>query len=190
MAWPSTPIVTTHLDAGTDDPSAARPDIKLMADAVNGIMGARGVASGVCDLDASGLVPASRGGIPSGSQMLFLMTAAPLGWTQVLTYTDRVLRIVNVAGLGLNGSWTITGLTVDGHALSTAEMPAHAHNLQYVTNSLAAGAGTYSDIGGNGGNDSGIPTVTVGGGGSHTHGLTCDGSWRPLYVDVICASKD
>lgn len=37
MTWPTTPISTTHLDAGSDSPAQARADIKLMADAVNAI---------------------------------------------------------------------------------------------------------------------------------------------------------
>lgn len=37
MTWPTTPISTTHLDAGSDSPAQARADIKLMADAVNSI---------------------------------------------------------------------------------------------------------------------------------------------------------
>lgn len=37
MAWPTTTISTTHLDAGTDSPASARSDIKQMADNVNAI---------------------------------------------------------------------------------------------------------------------------------------------------------
>ena len=35
MAWPTTNISTQHLDAGSDSPAQARPDIKSMADNVN-----------------------------------------------------------------------------------------------------------------------------------------------------------
>jgi hypothetical protein len=35
MAWPTTDIGTTHMDAGTDNPALARADIKQMADNVN-----------------------------------------------------------------------------------------------------------------------------------------------------------
>jgi len=37
MTWPTTPIPTTNLDAGSDSPAAARADIKTMADQVNSI---------------------------------------------------------------------------------------------------------------------------------------------------------
>ena len=38
MTWPNTAISTTYLDAGSDRPSQARADIKLMADAVNAMI--------------------------------------------------------------------------------------------------------------------------------------------------------
>ena len=38
MAWPTTPATTTHLDAGTDDPGLARPQIKQNVDNVNAII--------------------------------------------------------------------------------------------------------------------------------------------------------
>lgn len=37
MTWPTTPVATTYLDQGTDEPRLARPDIKLAVDAVNAI---------------------------------------------------------------------------------------------------------------------------------------------------------
>jgi hypothetical protein len=60
MAWPTDTITTTYLDAGTDDPSQARAEIKTVADKVKEVIAGRATASGVCDLDSSTLVPASR----------------------------------------------------------------------------------------------------------------------------------
>jgi len=37
MAWPTTDVVTTNLDAGTDSPASARPDLLLAAQNVNSI---------------------------------------------------------------------------------------------------------------------------------------------------------
>ena len=37
MAWPTTDATTTHLDAGTDDPNLARPQIKLNIENANAI---------------------------------------------------------------------------------------------------------------------------------------------------------
>lgn len=53
MAWPSTPIDTTDMDAGTDSPASARIDLKSAVDAVNAMIAGRGSASGVASLDAS-----------------------------------------------------------------------------------------------------------------------------------------
>ena len=38
MTWPSTPINTTNLDNGADEPRLARADLKNMADAVNAMI--------------------------------------------------------------------------------------------------------------------------------------------------------
>ena len=37
MSWPTTPVSTEHLDAGTDNPALARSDLKLAVDAVNAV---------------------------------------------------------------------------------------------------------------------------------------------------------
>ncbi len=54
--WP-TASSTSNLDAGTDSPAAARPDIKAAVDNVNAIIAARGAASGIASLDSSTHVP-------------------------------------------------------------------------------------------------------------------------------------
>lgn len=46
-AWPTTNIVTTDMDAGSDNAGVARADIKLMADAVNDMMGQPPMGSGI-----------------------------------------------------------------------------------------------------------------------------------------------
>lgn len=37
MTWPTADVSTTHLDAGTDDPSQARADIKDLAEKFNAV---------------------------------------------------------------------------------------------------------------------------------------------------------
>lgn len=37
MTWPTTPVSTTHLDEGSDNPAQARADLKQLADNVNAI---------------------------------------------------------------------------------------------------------------------------------------------------------
>lgn len=60
MGWPSVTIVTTQIDAGTDDPSQARAQILQMAQNVNDIMNSRGAISGIASLDGSGFVPTTQ----------------------------------------------------------------------------------------------------------------------------------
>lgn len=70
MAWPTTTITTTDMDAGTDSPAVARAQIKQMADDINAMIAALNAALGVAGLDASGLIattqlptiPANKGG--------------------------------------------------------------------------------------------------------------------------------
>jgi hypothetical protein len=59
MTWPTT-LSKTHLDQTSDDPSQARAELAAGIDAVNDIIGSRDAASGICPLDASGLVPTSN----------------------------------------------------------------------------------------------------------------------------------
>lgn len=55
-----TTLAATHLDQATDDPSQARNQLKLLLDEVNSILGDRGAAGGLCDLDSTGKVPGTR----------------------------------------------------------------------------------------------------------------------------------
>ena len=60
MAWgDSTNIVTTNLDAGTDTPAAARPDLKAALDELTLVINGRAQASGVAPLDASSKILAT-----------------------------------------------------------------------------------------------------------------------------------
>lgn len=60
MAWPDGALTTTHLDAGSDDPSQARAEIEAAIEAINAIAASRGVANGVASLDAGGKVPVGQ----------------------------------------------------------------------------------------------------------------------------------
>lgn len=55
MAWPTNDsnIVTTNLDAGTDNPASARPNLKAALDEIKNLINGRNEAAGVAGLDAS-----------------------------------------------------------------------------------------------------------------------------------------
>ncbi len=162
--------------------------------------------SNVAVLDAAGnladsgqtvaqILTAAR--IPAGSKMLFGQAAAPTGWTIDDTFSDRMIRVVDstVTGAygtdwvtdGNGGSWTISGVTVDGHAITISQMPSHTHGYSRSSFSggvtIDAGAGLQHEL---------IASATgaQGGSGTHNHGLTSDAVWRPQYLDMILCTKD
>lgn len=148
--------------------------------------------------------------VPTGTKMVFRQASAPTGWTQDTTLNDRVLRLVSGAGGGTGGSWTISGLTVAGHALTTNELPAHTHwtvGDRSYSSSGGISAGNTNAIAKWGSDDVGAgedqytlqpatgaadraATSSVGSGQSHSHGISSNASWRPLYTDVIVGIKD
>lgn len=64
---------------------------------------------------------------PSGTKLVFYQASAPTGWTQDTGVNDRVLKVVSGTGGGTGGSWTISGVTVNNHALTVSQMPSHNH---------------------------------------------------------------
>lgn len=151
---------------------------------------------------------------PSGTVMLFQQTSAPTGWTKLVTNNDAALRVVSgTASTGGSVAFSTAfsaANTVDGHALSVAEMPAHNHtasvtdpghrhwpvgsdNFIHVPDFSTAGSAAL----GSGGQldrtlqpaATGI-SVTIannGSGAAHSHTLT---NLAVKYVDVIAASKN
>lgn len=128
--------------------------------------------------------------IPPGTKMVFLQAAAPTGWTQDASLNDKVLRLVSGAGAGTGGDWLLTGVTVAGHQLTVAEMPAHSHPLSFYAQ--PPGTGGSRPTGAANSNWALISnTDLTGGDGAHTHpGLDNTAGWRPAYVNVIAATKD
>lgn len=123
--------------------------------------------------------------VPSGTKMLFAQATAPVGWTQDVTHNDKMLRVVSGEGAGTGGSWTLSGLTVQGHAITVDEMPSHDHSLTLA--SIGRDSGGYASARVDTGTTN---TSSTGGGQEHDHGLASDGTWRPAYLDVILATKD
>ena len=102
MAFPTTTITTTNLDAGTDDPSLARADLLDAVQKLNTIISEGGGANGVALL--------TSGGKLSSTQIPTTMTATGV---QVLNPTGGVVQIQDVLRLT---SKTVTEL----NALKTA----------------------------------------------------------------------
>jgi hypothetical protein len=115
--------------------------------------------------------------------MLFVQTAAPTGWTKILTDNDSALRVVSgsVSSGGTVGFIaSIASSTSGATTLSTAQMPAHTHSFSAVMGGCTL---TIAGCGGYGNNSAN--TGSTGGGGSHTHSLFGD----IKYVDAIYAVK-
>ncbi|MGI9297769.1 MAG: hypothetical protein ACR2QC_07715 [Gammaproteobacteria bacterium] len=146
-------------------------------------------------------------GIVSGTKMVFVQAAAPAGWTQDTSQNDRVLRVVDDGtGGAVAGSWTLSGVTVDNHVLTQAQMPSHRH---HVFSAEDAGAGntlvnasnaTMAEKSAGGDLQYRMQRATVeatigrtdetGSDNSHNHGLSTDSSWRPAYQNVLVATRD
>ena len=133
--------------------------------------------------------PAGTPIIPSGSAMPFFNSVAPTGWTQSTAFNDAVIRLVSDGSAGTNGgAWAVSGLTVQGTALTIDQMPNHDHGIgsgKSLAYDLSGGTG-----GGSGTFLGGIAFDPQGNGNPHTHGITSDGTWRPSYVNALIAVKN
>ena len=110
MAWPNAGnYSTTHLDEGTDDPSLARASILQALVDLQGVIGAKGSASGVASLDGSALVPVSqlpvvpvsKGGTGGATQFAARAGIGALGakWTATSTVDANTANLINVGSL-------------------------------------------------------------------------------------------
>ena len=158
--------------------------------------------------------------IPSGTRMLFQQTSAPTGWTKVTSGVDnRALRLVSgTAGTGgsnsftgvLNSTVTTSNGNVQGHALTTAQMPEHYHfafrsgNHGQNQNGSNLSSNNYPGSGSGRANlyegynisrSNNVPNVgrtsSRGSGNTHDHGFTNPNfNLNVAYTDVIIAAKD
>lgn len=110
MAWPVDTIITTNMDADTDSPDLARPEIKKMADNVNAIMDSRGAANGIPSLDAGGKVP--TGQLPT--------LPANQGGTGQVTYTVGDILYASAAGTLSKLSAAAAGYVLKSNGPGTA----------------------------------------------------------------------
>lgn len=134
---------------------------------------------------------------PAGTVLPFYQASPPVGWTQVLTENDKMLRVVSGTGGGAGGAdspisfSTAHNHTTGDHALSVPEMPAHTHTISLQRQNVSGNSGsTVMDESG----DSNIVRTTnaTGGGAVHNHGNTGDKTltFSPKYINIIIARKD
>ena len=131
--------------------------------------------------------------IPSGSTIAFFQAAAPLGYTQITTHNNKMLRVVSGTGGGSGGSDSPilnNKVTPHVHTFTTgSESADHAHPYTIPNAATASyGAGVLSAV----------PSVTAantsGAGTAHHHDGTTDANagsnWTPMYINMILCQKD
>ena len=99
MTWPNTAISTTYLDAGSDRPSLARADIKLMADAVNAMI-TDGGGSEFIQIGLTSSANAQRVGNPGDDGFYYYRSLLSISQDpdSIVTLTDSNYRITLPAG--------------------------------------------------------------------------------------------
>jgi hypothetical protein len=137
----------------------------------------------------------SPGLIQSGTVMAFYQAAAPLGFTQVTTLANYMMRVVSTAGGGHGGTDSpILNDKIPSHVHTfTTDVENQGHTHDYVspnTPSGTFGAGSFTVVQAN---TTGVQTT--GESVPHVHpGTTTvnDGAanWAPKYMDFIIARKD
>lgn len=139
--------------------------------------------------------------VAAGTPMLFYASSAPSGWVLNSGLNDRVIRVVSSGGGVTGGSWTISGLSVLGHALAVAEMPPHSHYFNYhVVNEIPlfrTGGSFDTSYGTQGsrrlmaetGAGVSVNNTTTGNGATHAHDISHSGAWRPAYADFILCNR-
>ena len=121
--------------------------------------------------------------------MIFYNTSAPTGWTQVTTYNDYTLRVVNGTGGGTGGTDSISSPPVHNHGTPT-ENPttdlSHTHTITVTSVGFRKnGAGVSALV------EDNPPTTQYESSGDidHTHVMPSHDTvgFSPKYIDsIIC----
>lgn len=157
------------------------------------------------------------GGFESDTSMVFNQAAAPTGWTKKSDWAANASLVVgNTFGSGGSDSptsWS-TEVSVDGHALTEAELASHVHTAGTLAtnttgahthtfdsfiaqvswgaqNYLGAGSPTTGTTASNGDHAHTVTgsTATNGSGDAHVHPVTQD-TYTPIYQVMITATRD
>lgn len=260
-----------NLMAQSGNPSVAGTDGFLFTKPVGGVTELFWMDSAGEVLQLTSLGKLNSAPFPSGTNMMFLNPAPPVGWTQIIGLADRMIRLTDGAGTGIGGSWTLSGTsvsttvtttttttttttaptitvadagstaatgvsdggstvsgTVGSHALTANELPALnvTTNLPGTQHSTSAGIGTATAdytfgatqaVNGTGGaghthswsgslalsligttsltlhlsGSASVPVSTSNSSSSSpaSSSFSNDGTWRPLYIDAVAATK-
>jgi hypothetical protein len=101
MAFPTTQVPTTHLDAGSDSPSSARADLLLAVQSLNTIIDEANTANGVLVLDNTAQVPGAN--LPSViAPVTGTLTLAPVSGRVKIEDVLRLQQIPTSVVLGLS----------------------------------------------------------------------------------------
>jgi hypothetical protein len=144
---------------------------------------------------------------PQGTVMLFYQASPPVGWTQVASANNSMLRLVTGSGGGSGGTDSPVSFDFDHNhttgdvTLTEAQMPNHTHDYnfrdennnvgKFQPNCVGSPAGGRGYQGG-GASFSTLEIKNTGGGGPHNHGATgnTNKNFKPKYINVIAAVKD
>jgi len=147
-------------------------------------------------------------GIPSGTRKLFDQDIPPTGWTRVTASTldDSLVRVVVGPRTPSGGSWVVSGLTSASHSHTVADPISHNHSVSVASHYhkrqlwIESGSGncTYNfhteEYRGSRSKTASLSVATTGTSPAPTSSVAAsvvsDGSWRPLYRDIIIAQKE
>lgn len=187
-------LTDTWNDASTEFTSIKMNVTDTASDAASKLMDLQVGGTSKFTVDKSGNITVGGGGVPSGTKQLFVQTAAPTGWTKDTTHNNKALRVVSgTAGSGGSDGFTTTfgsGKTTGSHTLTTSQMPSHTHGTRQTGNYTGNSSNiayTWQTKFYYQSNNNGQPTLSAGGGQSHSHNLS---GFDLSYVDVIVATKD
>lgn len=124
---------------------------------------------------------------PAGVKMLFGNDVTPLGWTRVVDFNDRMVRIVSGSLANPGTSWQVTGLSIPDHR---HEIGLFADGGGTVWAGAPFGLGGQSflgdalDVKGHNAVQTSLSDY------AGADGVTSTGEWRPPSFDVILGCKD
>ena len=138
--------------------------------------------------------------IPSGTKMLFYQDTAPAGWTIDNTLDDKVVYVTKGSAANgqtggaahANGTWTISGLTVDANLQHTHETEVTADQnwgTGITTNNVGRLAVYYAGYVWAYANSRSL-TSNAGGVNLANQAVASNAGWRPAAYNFIVCAKD